>query len=131
MKAKVSLKMFVLSAALLIASFTASARNNDGQLIYNPIEENGMTVGQTVYKMDGNTLANYMNYNYKYDDNKRMTESEALKWDSNKDEWVKNLRINYIYEGKTVTTNYYKWNAKKRAYVLVPEMTVTMDNTNM
>ena len=43
MKAKVSLKMFVLSAALLIASFTASARNNDGQLIYNPIEENGMT----------------------------------------------------------------------------------------
>ena len=67
MKAKVSLKMFVLSAALLIASFTASARNNDGQLIYNPIEENGMTVGQTVYKMDGNTLANYMKYNYKYD----------------------------------------------------------------
>ena len=52
MKAKVSLKMFVLSAALLIASFTASARNNDGQLIYNPIEENGMTVGQTVYKME-------------------------------------------------------------------------------
>ena len=89
MKAKVSLKMFVLSAALLIASFTASARNNDGQLIYNPIEENGMTVGQTVYKMDGNTLANYMKYNYKYDDNKRMTESEALKWDSNKDEWVR------------------------------------------
>ena len=76
MKAKVSLKMFVLSAALLIASFTASARNNDGQLIYNPIEENGMTVGQTVYKMDGNTLANYMKYNYKYDDNKRMTESD-------------------------------------------------------
>ena len=130
-KQQVSLKMFVLSAALLIASFTASARNNDGQLIYNPIEENGMTVGQTVYKMDGNTLANYMKYNYKYDDNKRMTESEALKWDSNKDEWVKNLRINYIYEGKTVTTNYYKWNAKKRTYVLVPEMTVTMDNTNM
>ena len=48
-----------------------------------------------------------------------LTESEALKWDSNKDEWVKNLRINYIYEGKTVTTNYYKWNAKKRAYVPV------------
>ena len=43
----------------------------------------------------------------------------------------KDLRINYTYEGKTVTTNYYKWNAKKQAYVLVPEMTVTMDNTNM
>ena len=90
-----------------------------------------MTVGQTVYKMDGNTLANYMKYNYKYDDNKRMIESEALKWNNSKDAWEKDLRINYTYEDKTVTTNYYKWNAKKQAYVLVPEMTVTMDNTNM
>ena len=111
MKAKVSLKMFVLSAALLVVSLATSARSYDNQLIYNPIEENGMTVGQTVYKMDGNTLANYMKYNY--------------------DEWEKDLRINYTYEGKTVTTNYYKWNAKKQAYILVPEMTVTMDNTNM
>lgn len=131
MKAKVSLKMLVLSAVLLVASLATSARSYDGQLIYNPIEENGVTVGQTVYKMDGSTLANYMKYNYKYDNKKRMIESEAMKWNSSKDEWQKDLRINYIYEGKTVTTNYYKWHAKKKAYVLVPEMTVTMDNTNM
>ena len=127
MKAKVSLKMFVLSAALLVAS----TRSYDGQLVYNPVEENGVMVGQTVYKMNGSTLANYMKYNYKYDDNKRMIESETLKWNSTKEEWEKDLRINYTYEGKTVTTNYYKWNNKKRAYVLVPEMTVTMDNTNL
>lgn len=131
MKAKVSLKMFVLSAALLIASFTASARNNDGQLIYNPIEENGMTVGQTVYKMDGNTLANYMKYNYKYDDQNRMTESEALKWNSTKNTWGNDMCIRYAYQGKTVTTTYYKWNSKKGEYILVPEMTVIMDNPNM
>ena len=111
MKAKVSLKMFVLSAVLLVVSLATSARSYDGQLVYNPVEENGVTVGQTVYKMDGNTLANYMKYNYKYDDNKRMIESESMKWNSSKDEWQKDLRINYIYEGKTVTTNYYKWNA--------------------
>ncbi len=131
MKAKVSLKMLVLTAALLVVSLATSARSYDGQLIYNPIEENGVTVGQTVYKMDGSTLANYMKYNYKYDNKKRMIESEAMKWNSSKDEWQKDLRINYIYEGKTVTTNYYKWNAKKKDYVLVPEMTVTMDNNNM
>lgn len=115
MKAKVSLKMLVLSAVLLVASLATSARSYDGQLIYNPIEENGVTVGQTVYKMDGSTLANYMKYNYKYDNKKRMIESEAMKWNSSKDEWQKDLRINYIYEGKTVTTNYYKWNAKKKS----------------
>ena len=127
MKTKVSLKMFVLSVVLLMTSFVASARSYDGQLVYNPVEENGVMVGQTVYKMNGSTLANYMKYNYKYDDNKRMIESETLKWNSTKEEWEKDLRINYTYEGKTVTTNYYKWNNKKRAYVLVPEMTVTME----
>lgn len=131
MKTKVSLKMFVLSVVLFMTSFVASARSYDGQLVYNPVEENGVMVGQTVYKMNGSTLANYMKYNYKYDDNKRMIESETLKWNSTKEEWEKDLRINYTYEGKTVTTNYYKWNNKKRAYVLVPEMTVTMDNTNL
>ena len=131
MKTKVSLKMFVLSVVLLMTSFVASARSYDGQLVYNPVEENGVMVGQTVYKMNGSTLANYMKYNYKYDDNKRMIESETLKWNSTKEEWEKDLRINYTYEGKTVTTNYYKWNNKKRAYVLGPEMTVTMDNTNL
>lgn len=131
MKTKVSLKMFVLSVVLLMTSFVASARSYDGQLVYNPVEENVVMVGQTVYKMNGSTLANYMKYNYKYDDNKRMIESETLKWNSTKEEWEKDLRINYTYEGKTVTTNYYKWNNKKRAYVLVPEMTVTMDNTNL
>lgn len=131
MKTKVSLKIFVLSVVLLMTSFVASTRSYDGQLVYNPVEENGVMVGQTVYKMNGSTLANYMKYNYKYDDNKRMIESETLKWNSTKEEWEKDLRINYTYEGKTVTTNYYKWNNKKRAYVLVPEMTVTMDNTNL
>ena len=131
MKTKVSLKMFVLSVVLLMTSFVASTRSYDGQLVYNPVEENGVMVGQTVYKMNGSTLANYMKYNYKYDDNKRMIERETLKWNSTKEEWEKDLRINYTYEGKTVTTNYYKWNNKKRAYVLVPEMTVTMDNTNL
>lgn len=130
MKAKVFLRMFVLSAILLVVSLAASAHANSEQLIYNSVEENGVMVGQTVYKMSGAVLANYMKYNYKYDDNKRMIESETLKWNVNKEKWEKDLRINYIYDGKTITTNYYKWNNKKKDYVLVPEMTVTMDNTN-
>ena len=131
MKAKVSLKMFVLSAALLVVSLATSARSYDNQLIYNPIEENGMTVGQTVYKMDGNTLANYMKYNYKYDDQNRMTESEAMKWNAVKNTWTNDMCIRYAYQGKSVTTTYYKWNNKKGTYVLIPEMTITMDNPNM
>ena len=90
MKAKVSLKTVIVSALLLVCGLNASA-DNKSNLIYNSEEVNGMKVAETVYKMDGNTLANYMKYNYKYDDQNRMTESEALKWNSTKNTWGKDM----------------------------------------
>lgn len=131
MKTKGLFKTVVLSAVLLASSVAASARSYDNNLIYNTEEENGVKVGQTVFKMEGSSLANYMKYSYKYDDNKRMTESVTMKWNRTRNQWENDLRINYIYEGNTVTTNYYKWNNKKSEFILVPEMTVRMDNTAM
>ena len=75
MKAKVSLKTVIVSVLLLVCGLNASA-DNKSNLVYNSEEVNGMEAAETVYKMDGNTLASYIKYNYKYDDNKRMTESE-------------------------------------------------------
>ena len=130
MKAKVSLKAVVLSVVILFGSISIFAANKNN-LIYNSEEKDGVMVGQTVYKMDGGTLANYMKYNYKYDDQKRMTESETMKWNSTKNAWENDLRVCYTYQGKSLTTTYYKWNGKQKAYVLVPEMIVTMDNPNL
>lgn len=131
MKTTGFLKTAVLSAVLLVNSITVCARNYDNNLIYNSEEENGMLVGQTVYKMEGSSLANYMKYNYKYDTNKRMIESQTMKWNSYKNNWENDLLVRYTYEGKTVTTNYYKWNNRKQEFILAPEMTVTMDNPNL
>ena len=39
--------------------------------------------------------------------------------------------MRYSYQGKSITTTYYKWNNRKKDYILVPEMTVTIDNPNM
>lgn len=125
-----SLKTFILLSILFVCEMNVSAANKSN-LIYNSEEVNGVKVAETVYKMDGNTLANYMKYNYKYDDQKRMTESEALKWNEGKGAWVKDMCIRYVYQGKSVTTSYYKWNNKKSDYILIPEMTVTMDNPNL
>ena len=120
----------IVSALLLVCGLNASA-DNKSNLIYNSEEVNGMKVAETVYKMDGNTLANYMKYNYKYDDQNRMTESEALKWNSTKNNMGQRHVHPLCIPGKTVTTTYYKWNSKKGEYILVPEMTVIMDNPNM
>lgn len=128
MKTKVSVKTMIISALLLVCGMNLSA-DNKSNLIYNSEEVNGLKVAETVYKMDGSTLSNYMKYNYKYDEQQRMTESEALKWDAVSNKWVNDMCIRYAYQGKTVITTYYKWNKKKGDYILLPEMTVTMDNT--
>ena len=125
-----TLKTLILFSFLFVCGMNVSA-DNKSNLIYNSEEVNGMKVAETVYKMDGSTLANYMKYNYKYDDQNRMTESEAMKWNAVKNTWANDMCIRYAYQGKSVTTTYHKWNNKKGTYVLIPEMTITMDNPNM
>lgn len=131
MKTKTLFKVFTLFVILFVNVVALSARGNDGNLIYNTNEKDGVMLDQTVYKMDGNSLSNYMKHNYKYDDSKRMIESQTLKWNSAKNTWENNLLITYTYTGKTVTTNYYQWNNKKKEYILAPEMTVTLDSRDI
>lgn len=128
MNAKVLVKTLCASALMLVSSLTLSAEN-DSNLFYNAEEVNGLKVAETIYKSDGDVLANYMKYNYTYDEQNRLTMSEALKWDGQKNEWKKEMCMRYAYEDGNVTTSYYKWNEKKGEYVLQPELTVTMSET--
>lgn len=131
MKKNIIFKALALVVVLLMNVVYVSARNNDNNLVRNTEEKDGVMVGQTVYKMDGNTLSNFMKYSYAYDDQKRMVESISYKWNGSDNTWDNDLRMTYTYSGKTVTTDYYKWNSKTQKYVLVPEMTVTMDSSDM
>lgn len=118
------MKVFALMGILSLNTLSAKTGDN---LIYNAEEVDGVVVSETVFKMDGNMLTNYIKHNYKYDANQQRTEDESLRWDNIKNRWVNDLCIRYSYTEKSVTTEYYKWDAKKKDYILVPEMTVTMD----
>ena len=72
-----------------------------------------MKVAETVYKMDGNTLANYMKYNYKYDDQKAYNRKRSVEMECRKNAWTHDMCIRYAYEGKSITTTYYKWSNKR------------------
>ena len=111
-------------AMLIIGNLPSNAQNN---LIRNTEEVDGLVVSETIYKMEGDGLTNYMKHLYKYDENKQRTEDETLKWNGVKETWEKDLCIRYTYTEKSVTTEYYKWNKKKKDYIIVPEMTITMD----
>lgn len=130
MKRNISVKAALLSALFVVCGMSASAEHRSN-LIYNSEEANGLKVAETIYKSEGNTLAKYMKYNYTYDAQRRMTQSEGLKWNDRKGEWEKDICLRYAYNSKSVTTTYYKWNQKKGAYELLPDMTVTMDATNL
>lgn len=117
-------KAMLVVVTLLIATFSANAQSN---LIYNAEEVDGVVVSETVYKLESGTLTNYMKHFYKYDENNERIEDEAQKWNGVKERWEKDLCIRYKYTEKSITTEYYKWNKKKKDYVIVPEMTVTMD----
>ena len=56
---------FLLVAMMLIANVSIHAQNN---LIRNTEEKDGVIVTETVYKLEGGTLVNYMKHHYKYDD---------------------------------------------------------------
>ncbi len=127
MKTKHLFKSLIVMAMAFAANLTVSATVWDNNLIYNAEEVNGVKIAETVYKKDGNTLTNYMKYNYKYNENNQMTENMSQKWNSRKNCWENDLCIRYIYDSKSVTTEYYKWNARKNDFILIPEMTVTMD----
>lgn len=130
MNVKASFKTVVLSTLLLACGMNLSAENKS-HLIYNSTEVNGLRVNKTVYKAEGNTLTNFLKYNYKYDEQNRVSEREIMKWNQATQNWENDMCIRFAYEGKTITTTYYKWNTRKGQYVLIPEKTVVMDNTNL
>ena len=129
MKTSSILKALLLFAMIFIANNTLIASDNDPDknFIHNVEEDDGVIQSETVFKMEGTTLTNFMKQNYKYDANNQRIEDEAQKWNSISNSWDNDLCLRYSYKDNSVTTEYYKWNKKKKTYVLVPEMTITMD----
>lgn len=126
MKAMNLLKSIFVVACIFVANLTISANTPEANLIYNTEEVNGVKMSETVYKMNEGILTNYEKYNYKYNDNKQVIESTLMKWDAARNDWRNHMCIKYSYTGKDVTIEYYKWNKSKKDFILVPEMTVTV-----
>lgn len=123
---KALLKTMLLFVMLFMANVTLHAAEPQNNLVYNTEKSGDLVVSETILKLEDGLLNNFMKHNYKYDDNKQRIEDETQKWNDSKKRWENDLCIRYTYKDNSVTTEYHKWNKKKKEYVLVPEMTVTM-----
>ncbi len=128
MKVTVYKHMIILSVLLLINSVAAVAKNNNN-LIYNTEEKDGLVVSQLVYKMDNGQLTNYEKFSYTYNDQRRVASQEKEKWNAAKNNWEKEVCIHYTYSDGKKHITYEKWNNRKKAYEAVPEMNVSVEDT--
>lgn len=121
------LKNLFVTVFVFAANLTVFANSPETELIYNTEEIDGVKMSETVYKMNEGILTNFEKYNYKYNDQKQVVENILQKWDASKGEWRNSMCIKYTYNDKNTTIQYYRWNESKQDYILVPQMTVTMN----
>lgn len=121
------LKSLFVTVFVFAANLTVFANSPETELIYNTEEIDGVKMSETVYKMNEGILTNFEKYNYKYNDQRQVVENILQKWDASKGEWRNNMCIKYQYNEGSTTIQYYKWNELKKDYILVPQMTVTMN----
>ena len=121
------LKSLFVTEFVFAANLTVFANSPETELIYNTEVIDGVKMSETVYKMNEGILTNFEKYNYKYNDQKQVVENILQKWDANKGEWCNSMCIKYTYNEKSTTIQYYKWNELRQDYILVPQMTVTMN----
>jgi len=131
MKTQNLFKAMLLLAMVFIANTTVMVANDNdpdkNNFIRNVEEVDGLIMSETIFKMESGMLTNYMKHTYKYDADKHRIEDEIQKWNAVSNSWDNDMRLQYSYNDNSITTEYYKWNKKKKTYVIVPEMTITMD----
>lgn len=120
-------KCLFVTMFVFAANLTVFANSPETELVYNTEEIDGVRMSETVYKMNEGILTNFEKYSYKYNDQKQVVENVLQRWDESQAKWNNYMCIKYSYNENSTTVKYYKWNASKKDYILVPHMTQTMN----
>jgi hypothetical protein len=57
-----------------------------------------------------------MRYEFTYDDENRLTNKTASKWDGVKEKWIPYFRMSYQYADNEITLSYARWKEKHQSY---------------
>lgn len=117
MKANVVLKA-VIMAVLVMASvmnFSASAATPISY-VRNDEMSGELVTSRTIFKNEGGYLFRHLLYTFTYDNENRVVNKEAFRWDNAKEAWVPYFNMNVEYKDQEVVVNYGRWNARSHAY---------------
>ena len=118
MKASV-LRKEILSLVVLFVCCLAMSAASPRNYLYDTKEENGKIVSKVVFLQEEGLLNKQVKYEFTYNDNGRVAEKKAYRWNKTKETWDPYYLISYQYnEDGNITSEYGMWDKKKKDYSL-------------
>lgn len=119
------MKTSAFSKSILTLAFTflcslAIHAASPKDYLYDTKEENGKVVSKVVFIQENGLLNKQVRYEFKYNENGKVSEKTAFRWNVTNEEWVPYYHISYQYDEASgmINTNYGMWDKKKKEYSL-------------
>ena len=118
MKAPILRKEILSFVVLFVCSLAMSAASPRNYL-YDTKEENGKIVSKVIFLQEEGLLNKQVKYEFAYNDNGKVAEKKAYRWNQAKETWDPYYLITYQYnEDGNITSEYGMWDKKKKDYSL-------------
>ncbi len=118
MKASILRKEILSFVVLFVCSLAMSAASPRNYL-YDTKEENGKIVSKVIFLQEEGFLNKQVKYEFAYNDNGKVAEKKAYRWNQAKETWDPYYLITYQYnEDGNITSEYGMWDKKKKDYSL-------------
>ena len=118
MKASILRKNILSLVVLFVCSLAMSAASPRNYL-YDTKEENGKIVSKVIFLQEEGLLNKQVKYEFAYNDNGKVAEKKAYRWNQAKETWDPYYLITYQYnEDGNITSEYGMWDKKKKDYSL-------------
>ena len=77
-------------------------------------------LSKVVFLQENGLLNKQVRYEFQYNENGKVSEKKAFRWDRTNDEWVPFYQITYQYDDRSgeIKTNYGMWDKKKKNFSL-------------
>ena len=111
-------KSILVLAVMFLCNLAMSAAS-PREYMYDTKEENGKIVSKVIFLQEEGLLNKQVKYEFAYNDNGKVAEKKAYRWNQAKETWDPYYLITYQYnEDGNITSEYGMWDKKKKDYSL-------------
>ena len=118
MKTSILSKSILVLAVMFLCNLAMSAAS-PREYMYDTKEENGKIVSKVIFLQEEGLLNKQVKYEFAYNDNGKVAEKKAYRWNQAEETWDPYYLITYQYnEDGNITSEYGMWDKKKKDYSL-------------